>query len=205
MNYFQEGILFGLTLTILLGPIFVALTQTAVEKGGRAGITVASGVWFSDILIISASYIFIKSISKTVANDAFTFWMGLIGGVVLILFGLVSFFSKIDLDAERKKHTKKHYAGFWLKGFLVNTVNPFTFIFWIGVISTYVIGRKINTQEASIFIGSIMMTIIITDTLKVYGAKLIREKLTSKHIMIFGRIAGVGLMIFGVYLIYRVV
>lgn len=204
MNYFVEGILFGFTLTILLGPIFIALTQTAIEKGGRAGLTVATGVWCSDILIISSCYIFIKALSNIVENDAFNYWMGMIGGIVLIIFGLGSFFAKIDLDAERKKHTSLHYAGFWLKGFLVNTINPFTFIFWIGIISTYIIGRKISPNESFIFLGSIMLTIFTTDILKVYGAKMIRDKLKSHHIMIFGRLAGVGLIIFGMFLIYRV-
>lgn len=204
MSFFLEGILFGLTLTILLGPIFIALTQTAIEKGFKAGATVALGVWTSDILIISGSYFFIRALSNVVESKAFEFWFGVSGGVVLIVFGIFSFFVKVDLDSKPKKFTGLHYAGFWLKGFLVNTVNPFTFIFWIGVISTYVIARKITQEQALTFLGSIMLTIVITDLLKVVLAKVIREKLKPNQVAIFGKLAGFGLMSFGFYLIYHV-
>jgi len=49
---FLEGILYGLVLAAMLGPIFVALTQTAIEKGAKAGLTVGLGIWISDLLII---------------------------------------------------------------------------------------------------------------------------------------------------------
>lgn len=204
MNYFLEGILFGLTLTILVGPIFIALTQTAIEKGFKAGAIVGLGVWTSDILIIMGSYLFIKTLNETVENNNFEFWMGIIGGVILFAFGIISFFTKVDLNLPQSKLTTLHYAGFWLKGFLVNTVNPFTFIFWIGVISTYVFGRNITTDQAILFLSSIMMTVVITDLLKVTLAKLIRSKLNNRHITWFGRIAGIGLMCFGIFLIYKV-
>lgn len=52
MQYVFEGILLGLTLTILLGPIFVALTQTGIKHGIRAGISVGTGIWTSDLIVI---------------------------------------------------------------------------------------------------------------------------------------------------------
>ncbi|MEJ6695802.1 MAG: hypothetical protein QNK55_00365, partial [Saprospiraceae bacterium] len=59
---FLEGVVFGLILTIMLGPIFVALTQTGIDKGARAGITVGVGVWSSDLLVILFSYLFISQV-----------------------------------------------------------------------------------------------------------------------------------------------
>lgn len=202
-TYVLEGILFGLTLTVLLGPIFIALTQTAIEKGGRAGMMVGLGVWCSDTLIISMTYLFIQIISKTVHSEDFKFYLGTLGGVVLMAFGVGAFFKKISLSEERQKYSKRHYAGFWLKGFIVNTFNPFTFVFWIGVISTYVIGREISSRYAWVFLISIMITIILTDSMKVGLAKMIRHKLQENHMVWFSRVAGVALFIFGVYLLTK--
>lgn len=203
MQFILEGLFFGLILSISLGPIFIALTQTAIEKGGTAGITVASGVWVSDIIIISLFYFFISRISSTVESDAFQFWIALIGGLFLMGFGFFSFFRKVELDYTKRKHVYRDYIGFWLKGFLINTMNPFTFIFWLTTISTYVIARNISNHEASLFLGAILFMIILSDSIKVLLAKSIKSRLKPKHIETIGRVAGVALFFFGAYLIWR--
>ena len=72
-----EGILYGLTLTILLGPIFVALTQTGIEKGITAGILVGSGIWISDIVIITVLTLLMGSFAPE--KKPHTFDLELIG------------------------------------------------------------------------------------------------------------------------------
>jgi len=62
MQYVFEGILFGLTLTILLGPIFIVLIQSSLENGSKAGLIAASGIWISDIIIVVLSLKFIQNI-----------------------------------------------------------------------------------------------------------------------------------------------
>ena len=64
MNLILDGLLLGLTLAILLGPIFVALTQTGIQRGVRAGLSVGTGIWISDILVIVTAYFFIKEIDE---------------------------------------------------------------------------------------------------------------------------------------------
>jgi len=205
MQFIVEGLLFGLFLSVSLGPIFIALTQTAVEKGGKAGMTVGLGVWISDFIILFVTFIFIKTLSATIESESFKFWMGMAGGIVMIFYGLISMFKRVELDLNQRKHEYKDYIGFWLKGFMVNTINPFTFLFWLSTISTYVIGRKINNTEALIFLGSIMFMIIASDVLKVILAKAIRSKLKSIHIQRFSQVAGIGLLSFGIYLIYQAI
>ena len=200
---FLEGVVFGLILTIMLGPIFVALTQTGIDKGARAGITVGLGVWSSDLLVILFSYLFISQVDALVQDEVFKYWMGLVGGFILITFGIVIFLKKTKSIKEGGSFTVKNYFGFWMKGFLVNTVNPFTFIFWLGVISTKVIGINMNDTQAFVFISAIMLTIIITDTIKVLGAKAIRGRLESDHLQRISRVAGAALVVFGIVLLYQ--
>lgn len=203
MQYAIEGIGLGLMLTIMLGPILIALVQTSLENGGSAGISVGLGIWMSDFLIIGSSYYALNLIGDIVKGDGFRYWLGLVGGMVLLVFGIGAMLKKVKIGPAKKYFSAKNYAGFWLKGFLVNTINPFTFIFWLGIISSKVIAQKLNNTEAFIFLGSIMMTIITTDTLKVLLAKTIKSKLDANQIQWFNRIAGVGLFLFGIYLIYR--
>lgn len=200
---FLEGVVFGLILAAMLGPIFVALTQTAIEKGARAGVTVGVGIWISDLLVILFSYLFIRQVDIIVQDEIFKYWTSLIGGFIFITFGIAMILKKAEAIKEREGYSAKSYLGFWLKGFLVNTINPFTFIFWLSCISNKVIGVNMTDLQAAVFLSAIMFTIIVTDTMKVLGAKAIRRKLKPKHIQWISRIAGLALLIFGIVLLYQ--
>ncbi|MFZ1750594.1 MAG: LysE family transporter [Saprospiraceae bacterium] len=203
VQFVIEGLLLGLTLTILLGPIFVALTQTGIQYGIKAGISVGSGIWISDILVILASYFFITQIDFWSHDPGFQFWTGMVGGMVLMIFGLGAIFNKHTSDVDTRAFTAKSYLGFMSKGFAVNFINPFTFAFWISVMSTYVMVKKATVTQVVILFSTIMLTIMITDSLKVVLAKMIRHRMRHHHIVLFSRIAGIMLIIFGVILMVR--
>ena len=203
MQYILEGILFGLTLTILLGPIFIVLVQSSLERGARAGLIAASGIWTSDILIVAISLVFIKRISPYIQSQGFVFWVGLIGGIVLCAVGAATFVRKAKLDFDKRKFSASNVLGYWTKGFLVNTINPFTFIFWLSVITSFVASRLLNNLESILFTGSIIFTIMVTDSLKVLLAKLIRKRINERLLGIINKIAGTALIIFGIVLLVR--
>ena len=204
MLYFTEGVMLGLTLSILLGPIFVALTQTGIKHGIRAGLSVGTGIWVSDILVISVGWFFIKQLDSMTKHPSFQLWMGMVGGIILITFGILSILNKHKKDDQTKAFSARTYFGYFTKGFAVNFINPFTFVFWLGVMSTYVLGKGINGMETILLFGGIMATIVLTDSLKVILAKLIRSRMKHHHIILFSRIAGVMLIIFGITLFVRV-
>ncbi len=203
MDIVIKGLLLGLTLTILVGPIFIALTQTGIQKGIRAGISVGIGIWTSDLLIIGMIYYFIKGIADIASHPDFTFYVGLVGGLILVIFGFSSWFKKTDWNAEVAPFSARTFVGYWTKGFVVNTVNPFTFIFWISVMTNYVINSKFDGWQTLLLFGTIMFTIVTTDSLKVVLAKLIRKRLKSHHLDMVSKSAGTLLLVFGVVLMYR--
>ena len=203
MQYLVEGILFGLTLTILLGPIFIVLVQSSLEKGARAGLLAGTGIWTSDIIIVVACLLFLKRLSPYVQSKGFVFWVGLVGGFVLIVTGMVIIMKKPRLEFDSKNFSASNVLDYWVRGFVVNTFNPFTFVFWISVISSFIVTRGLNNTEATIFLGSIIATIVITDSLKVVLAKLIRNRITETILGRINKIAGTALIIFGFVLLLR--
>lgn len=203
MQYILEGIVFGLTLTILLGPIFIVLVQASLERGARAGLIAASGIWTSDIIIVALSLIFIRRISPYVQSQGFVFWVGLVGGLVLCAVGAITFVRKPQLNFDKKSFSASNILSYWTKGFLVNTINPFTFIFWLSVITSFVASRLLNNVEALLFTGSIIATIMVTDSLKVILAKLIRSRINERILGIINKLAGLALIIFGIVLLVR--
>jgi len=203
--YVLEGLLFGLGLALSLGPIFIALTQTSMEKGIMPGLTVGFGIWVSDFLIIALFYKFIYTIKDSIESDSFKFWMGISGALILILFGLYMILKKPIIDYSVQKHNYKNYIGFFMKGFLINTINPFTFFFWMGVISTYVIGRSIQHEEAMVLLSTILVVIILSDSGKVFLAHFLKRWLTPNHINKVANFSGVILVTFGLFMAYNVI
>ena len=205
MGLFLEGLGFGLLLAISLGPIFVVTVHSAIEKGRKAGFSVTSGVWVSDILYIVFSFLFISRIDHIVKGKQFDFWMSIIGGIILILFGLFTFFKKSKFDKSKlySKTSLKSIGAYFTKGFLVNTVNPFTVIFWLGMMSSIVIGRDLTPSQSFSFISAILIVIVLSDSIKVLLAVVIREVINQYYFNLISKIAGTGLFIFGAYLIYH--
>jgi len=199
-----EGLLFGMGLALSLGPIFFALTQTSIEKGIFPGLTVGLGIWVSDFLFIILFYKFINQLSSQLEGGMFQLWLGISGAVVMMLFGLVMIFKKPSIDFNAEKFSFKSYFGYWSKGFLVNTINPFTFVFWSGVISTYVIGRDMSTEAHVVLLSTILTVIVMSDIGKVFLADFLKRRLTQKHINYIGNFSGAVLIGFGIFLGFQV-
>ncbi|MFT6807993.1 MAG: threonine/homoserine/homoserine lactone efflux protein [Saprospiraceae bacterium] len=203
MQLILEGSLLGLGLCFLLGPIFIILIQASIERGARAGLIAASGIWVSDILIVYLILNFIKNISPFVENKGFVFWMGLIGGAVLIGVGMATFVKESTISFDQKGIGAKGYFHLWFRGFMVNTVNPFTIIFWLSIATTRVSTRYLNSKESFIFMASIIAVIVLTDSIKVFMAKWIRTRITAEILMWINKIAGISLIFFGLFMLVK--
>ncbi len=194
-----SGIKWGLFLAILIGPIMLSLIQAGLEKGVKLGVVLGLGVWLSDLLYIIIVY---WSLQNVELSPDFYFYMGIVGGLILISIGVLSLFSKSD-PTEKKVIKAKTYGGYFIKGFLINTINPFTVFFWVTMTATEAKGLSFN--EVVLFFSGIFGAIILTDFLKVYWAKQLRAKLTPKAMININKIGGIFMIGFGLLLMIRVV
>jgi len=209
MNFVYEGLFLGLSLSMLLGPIFVALTETTVNQGARKGLYVGLGIWISDLLVILAGYFLIKRLDKILVDSFvheqhFKMWFGTLGGLILCGIGGATFLKSSKPQLEKVSLSKiKTNIGLITKGFSINFFNPFTFIFWFTTLTTYVVARDIDAIGSVLVFGTILVTIMITDTLKILLAHIIKSKLKPIHIDYFTKTAGAILMGFGIVLIIK--
>jgi threonine/homoserine/homoserine lactone efflux protein len=204
MQIVVEGIGIGLALAMLLGPIFVALTQTGMQYGFRAGIMVGAGIWVSDIIIISSCWSFLHSIRVLTQNQGFQLVLGIAGSLILFLSGIFTLFSNKKTEISNFTFRSVSPSALFVKGFAVNTVNPFTFIFWIGIITSYLQTESRTDDRLTLLLASIMGTVIVTDSLKVMLARYIRTVMEPRHQKTFIRVSGLALMLFGGILLLRV-
>jgi threonine/homoserine/homoserine lactone efflux protein len=219
-----EGMLLGLTLSFMVGPIMFSIVQAGIEGGFRAGLAAASGIWTCDFLYIVLLRYGVDTMAVLVSVPGFRFWVALLGGILLIVFGLVSLFNKRvvtgDNDQTHADRLLDRWDGkekpgvahnwkqmglhwYWLRGFLLNIVNPGTLFFWIGIATAVVIPNHFSGNEISQFFGSMLAVLIATDTLKAYAAKRLREWLTPGHIRKLHIGIGLTLIVFGLVIAVR--
>lgn len=206
MDLIIKGAIAGFTLSFLIGPVFFALIETGMEKGFRAGLAMCSGIWLSDFLIILIAFLGLSYVLALVEWDGFRPWLGSIGGIILIAFGLASWFSSPkSLQSSEKFQLKKfNFLNLSVKGFVINTLNPFTVIFWLGLMSTIVANNARTGSQAGMFFTALLSVVIIFDLLKVLLAKKISQYLRIEYIGTIKKFIGLTLLVFGFVLIWRV-
>lgn len=195
----------GLALSILAGPILFALVQTSLDRGARAGLAVGLGIWISDFLFILASFWGLSCLAGITGWQGFERTLGTGGGIFLAAMGLAILVKKTP-EVESTPpvgNSLSRFGVFWIKGFMVNTVNPFTFFFWISV-ATGLLANPERSNDAWLFYPGVMLVIVTTDSFKVLGAKLIRPYLKPRNLVLLRRISGLALLLFGVALLARV-
>lgn len=203
MGEFWNGLLFGMLLTILIGPVFFALIQTSIEKGFGSGLSIAIGISLSDALYIFITYF---SVSKFLHDERFTISLGIVGGIVMFAFGISSILKPVPEQFVYKKiKGKNNVLKQIAKGFVLNGINPFVLVFWLGMVSMATVKYRYDLNGVILFFAGILVTVFITDIVKSYIANKLRALITPAFMKIMNRIVGLVLFIFGARLFYYAV
>lgn len=199
-----NGVLFGLLLTIFIGPVFFALIQTSIEKGFISGIFMAIGIALSDTVYISITYF---GLSQLIDPENVNAGLGVVGGLIMIGFGLVSYFKPINSVEAKEEIQPKQRENFLrpvIKGFLLNGINPSVFVFWIGISSMATVNYGYSGNIAIVFFASIIATVFLTDIVKSFVAHKLKKLLTYKFMSLMNKAVGIALFLFGLRLLYFV-
>ena len=195
-----KGVFFGLMLALLIGPVFFALIQTSIEKGFASGAGMAVGIAISDSM-----YVLIASFGVALMSNSqyFQMWLGWIGGIIMVLFGIINFFKKVKGKGEGITVTGKgNLSKQIIKGFLLNGVNPFVLLFWIGIASMVSLTFQYPLNLQIVFFSAIIVTVLLLDLVKAFAANKLSRLLTPKFFTWMNRIVGIILVFSGFRLFY---
>jgi threonine/homoserine/homoserine lactone efflux protein len=202
MESILNGILYGLVLAILVGPIFFTLLQTSIEQGFRSGFFVAIGISLNDTFYITLAYL---GIYQLFDRGNFKEYFAYVGGGILIVMGLYYLIiksRKLSVYNAVKVEVKSPYKLI-VKGFFMNGLTPSVFIFWLGTIGVATTKFGYVTPGKAIpFLASIVCTVFTTDLIKAKLADKLREVLTPRFVRSMNIVLGVALIIFGGRLIF---
>lgn len=207
MNALLEGSILGLSLAFIFGfgPAFFALVQTAINRGFGAGVLMAIGIFLNDLFVVVVTVIPVMFGAESLFSDSENYKvMGIIGGSLLLIFGVVTFKRKeVAKESEEKVNGEPHSLIYMAKGFLLNLANPFVWLFWFTVSVSAAAGYKANTYELVLFFSGTLGVVLITDILKVFTASRLTRFLTDKFLIMINKVAGSALILFGAFLIFR--
>ncbi len=200
MEVILNGIISGLILALLIGPVFFTILQTSIERGFSSGALVSVGVSLSDALYITLSYLGIyRLFDDATARE----YLGYFGGVVLLLFaGYYLFVKSKKLAKDPRTLASSNPWRLIGKGFLINGLSPMVLIFWLGTVgvATTKLGYT-EPSEAIPYFTSIVVTVFGTDLIKAKLADELRLLLTRRFIRTLNLILGFVMLGFGIRLI----
>ena len=190
----------GLISSFLTGPVFFAMIKTSIERGFKAGFSLAIGVIISDVVLIGL-VLFGSQFLKY--QESFDKYIGIIGGIFLFAVGIYYLLSKVSINYETSTLKKISKRGYLLKGFLMCILTPSTLMFWIivsGIISVK-LNNRLNEKLFCFFIA--MATQLTIDGLKSYYSSKLRHFIKEDTLRKLNKVAGVIIILFATWLIYK--
>lgn len=201
INEYLNAVLLGFGLAFMVGPVFFVLLETSVVKGIRAAIVFDFGVILSDTLFIITAYYGSKTILFKLKDDPRLF---LIGGIILIFYGLYTVFykrtKKTVTDKELVVVENNNYLGLFLKGLFLNSINIGVLAFWLTIVIAISSGLQMNESKIFNYFVVVISTFLVTDLVKITAAKQLKKQLTPLVLRKIRQTIGVFFIIFGVIL-----
>ena len=197
-----HGAAFGALFVFTIGPTFFAILQSSLSRGFAAGAMTAAGISICDISYATMATL---GLSSLIENDTFRWWLALVGGILLFVFGVISIIRKPQLKTISDDSEQGSLSKYFVKGVLINGVNPFVIIFWMGIVGMSSANWGYIGLDQYLFIAGMLVMILSSDLLKSFLANRLRVWITLKRITLINRIVGVALILFSFQLFYETI
>jgi len=203
MHPFLQGAILGLTLSVLLGPALFTLLQTSIHRGLKSGLFLAGGIFLSDLSVVYLAFLGALQVINQKNNYIIA---GIIGGAILIGFGIYTFYRKVHIDENNNLIEIKAPGPltYILKGYFLNIMNPFVWFFWVSAMVGVSANYGDDKHGVVIFFTGTLAAILSSDVFKVFLAHKLKQYLKPKMLIRVNHIVGFLLVAFGVFLIIRV-
>jgi len=199
MSVLISSYIFGLLLTLGVGPVFIYIFNTSALYGFFRGTVVSIGASVADALLFALG---IRGILSLIRESAYALLaLDLAGGVALLFIGIRSLQGVPSKTLDVNNAGQQGIGVLFFKSFILTFVNPMAVAFFAFA------GLKILPQE---LLSLPMMGLIINSFLVGAGtltgllvlsgiACYIGASLPEHHLRLISKIAGVAFIAVGVY------
>ena len=166
---FVIGIVCGVLLSLFfsLGPAFFSLIQNSIHHGFRKAVFFAVGVSVSDVLLVLLMLTVLSNVDLNALLH--NVYVSIIGGLATGIFGVLTYRSKVKSSGGgRLKFSTEGVTHGWqlfLKGFLLNILNPLIWLYWVSIITFLSAEMNLGISERYYFFVGMLLAVFGTDVL----------------------------------------
>ena len=201
------GIILGVTLAFMVGPVFLLLLEISLTKGIGKAIIFDLGVLLADVFFIT-----LVGIGSSFINDVNNVsWVFAIGGFLIIGYGLYNLSSakrkkKVLAKEEQLPEITGSNGLYFIKGFFLNFMNVGVLAYWLTTTVTLRAAVQGDENESALMWAYFISTIaayFATDLFKIFTAQRIKKRMTPEFLIKIEKKVGFILIVFGAFLILR--
>lgn len=194
---FVNGLLFGLTLQLSVGPVCLAVLHKAISRGFREAFKMVLGVTIIDGAYIAASFL---GMAKLLSMAFLKTTVLVAGACILIYFGLRHFLPSKNKTGNSGTEDK----GAFLYALKLTAANPLTIVFWAGTFGMLIASDKLSGLGNIITysLGCITSTVLFL-TLVSIGGKYISKIFSEKLLKLIDYGVGIFLIYFGGRMLFK--
>ncbi len=185
----------AIVLFIVPGPAVLYIITRSLVGGRKAGLVSVAGIHAGSLVHIAAA---IAGLSALLATSAAAFravkWAG---AAYLVLLGVQAFRNRGAAATEVNSATPAPLGKVFRQGFMVNTLNPKTAVFFLAFVPQFVDPSRATTEQILILSGLFIVLGVISDSMyaTVFGS--VGRRLTQARWWRTGRWAVPGTMYLG--------
>ncbi|HTK09802.1 MAG TPA: LysE family transporter [Ktedonobacteraceae bacterium] len=196
-NFLFRGVLIGLSIAAVVGPMSILCIQRTLRRGFPYGIVSALGIATADGLYGCIAGFGLTVISGFLVHQQL--WVHGLGGLFLLYLGCKSLLSPPATHAASTIKASG-FVGAYVSTLLLTLTNPMTILSFAAIFAGLgVAGNKNDTLTAllvvcGVFLGSTIWWLILTG-----GVSLLRDRFTALWLLWINRISGVAITLFGLF------
>lgn len=204
LSLLLKGILIGLLASIPLGPIGVICIQRTINKGKTSGFISGLGAAVADTIFAAIAGFSLTYIITFIQEQRLI--IEVVGGVIVILLGLKTFYTNPASQLRRHKRQKNKLMEDFVSILLLTITNPFAIFFFVALFATLGIVSDDQTMAMSLIAlaGVLLGGSIWWYTLSTL-VNMLRNRFRLKQLWWINKIAGAVIVMLGILALINVV
>ncbi len=193
-----EGLITGIMLTLMLGPVTMIILRNSLHFNRMAGLLAAAGTWVSDFVYIGMTFWMTSALATWTSRPDIRIGLFLAGGVGLLLMGIAMLYKRRSQKDIKDEAPSAGYFTAFAAGFMVNTLSPFTLFFWLGA----AVFLRMQQESPVWYYAGVMLALFAGDFTKAWLAPKLTLWLKEQHVQWVQVAAGGLIAATGLYLVY---
>lgn len=197
ISFLIRGLIFGLSIAAVVGPMSVLCMQRTVNRGLLYGLVSGMGIATADGIYGSIAGFGLTVIISLLFS--LQLWIHLLGGLFLIYLGIRTILTKPAERAAAAKANAGSLLGAYVSTLLLTLTNPLTILSFAVIFAGIGVGATQNSALSAtlvvlgVFLGSALWWCFLTGSISLF-----RKRFTPTWLLWINRISGSVIAIFGV-------